>query len=122
MGGDLDRSSLCAAGLEKRGLGLEGYTARDALIVMRLDLNQSLQEIEGEIAELQETLEFSGIAEQLLREDDSVRDYPAIRRWLETVSNYVDLDRDLQELHAERDELLSALQHLEARLTGKPIS
>ena len=51
MGGDLDRSSLCAAGLEKRGLGLEGYTARDALIVMRLDLNQSLQEIEGEIAD-----------------------------------------------------------------------
>lgn len=101
---------------------MEGYTARDALIVMRLDLSQSLQEIEAEIAELTETLEFSGIAEQLLRDDTSVSEYPAIRRWLETVSNHPDLERDLQDLHAERDELVSALQHLEQRLTGKPIT
>ena len=101
---------------------MEGYTARDALIVMRLDLNQSLQEIEQEIAELKETLEFSGITEQLLRENDSIVEYPAIRRWLQTVSNHADLERDLEELMAERDELVSALGHLEERLTGKPIS
>lgn len=101
---------------------MEGYTARDALIVMRLDLTQSLQEIEQEISELRETLEFSGIADQLLRDDASVSDYPAIRRWLETVSNYADLERDLQELNAERDELVDALRHLEERLTGKTIS
>lgn len=101
---------------------MEGYTARDALIVMRLDLTQSLQEIETEIAELKETLEFSGIAEQLLRDDPSVSEFPAIKRWLETVSNYGDLERDLQELCAERDELVGALRHLEERLTGKRIS
>ena len=98
---------------------VEGYTARDALIVMRLDLSESLQEIEGEIAELTETLEFSGIADQLLRDDPSVHEYPAIRRWLQTVSNHADLEQDLRELQEERQELLSALAHLDERLTGK---
>jgi hypothetical protein len=98
---------------------VEGYTARDALIVMRLDLTESLQETQQEIAELRETLEFSGIAEQLLREDEG-QEYPAIKRWLETVSNQPDLERDLEELTLERDELLSALSHLEERLTGRP--
>lgn len=100
---------------------MEGYTARDALIVMRLDLNDSLNEIDGDIAELVETLEFSGIAAQLLRDDTSVSEFPAIRRWLETVSNTGDLQRDLDELQSERDELVSALTHLEERLTGKSI-
>ena len=100
---------------------MEGYTARDALIVMRLDLTESLQEIEEELAELTETLEFSGIAGQLLGDDSAVADYPAIRRWLETVSNQVDLERDLEELRVERSELLSALQHLEERLIGRII-
>ena len=98
---------------------MEGYTARDALIVMRLDLTESLHDIQEEIAEVRETLEFSGIAAQLLRDDPAVAQYPAIQRWLETVSNEQDLARDLAELEAERDELLSALEHLEERLTGK---
>ena len=97
---------------------MEGYTARDALIVMRLDLTESLQEIQQEIAELQETLEFSGIAEQLLREGEG-EEFPAIKRWLETVSNEADLSRDLEDLSVERDELISALAHLEERLTGR---
>jgi hypothetical protein len=101
---------------------VEGYTARDALIVMRLDLTESLHEINEEIAELRETLEFSGIAHQLLQEDAAVPQYPAIRRWLETVSNHSDLERDLEELQDERSELVGALQHLEERLTGKRIS
>lgn len=100
---------------------MEGYTARDALIVMRLDLTESLHEIDEDIAELRETLEFSGIADQLLREDEAVDRYPAIRRWLETVSNHADLERDLEELQEERSELTGALQHLEERLTGKRI-
>lgn len=100
---------------------MEGYTARDALIVMRLDLSDSLGEIEAEIADLRETLEFSGIAEHLLRDDPSVGEHPPIRRWLETVSNHDDLERDLEELLAEREELLQALEHLEERLTGKRI-
>jgi chromosome segregation ATPase len=101
---------------------VEGYTARDALIVMRMDLTDSLHEIEQEISDLVETLEFTGIAGQLLRDDFGtlqVDQYPAIRRWLETVSNESDLKRDLDELTAERDELLSALAHLEDRLTGR---
>ena len=99
---------------------MEGYTARDALIVMRLDLTESLQAIEEELAELVETLEFSGIAEQLLKdEDDTLRNYPAISRWLETVSNRAELERDRDDLRAEREELLNALQHLEERLTGR---
>lgn len=100
---------------------MEGYTARDALIVMRLDLTDSLSEIEAEIAELRETLEFSGIAEQVLRDDASVSEHPPIRRWLETVSNHTDLQRDLDELMSERQELIQALEHLEERLTGRPI-
>jgi hypothetical protein len=98
---------------------VEGYTARDALIVMRLDLTESLHDIQEEIGEVRETLEFSGIAVQLLRDDPSVAEFPAIRRWLETVSNQQDLARDLEELEAERDELVNALEHLEERLTGK---
>ena len=86
---------------------------------MRLDLAESLQAIEEELAELIETLEFSGIAEQLLRDDETLRNYPAITRWLETVSNRVELERDRDELRAERAEILEALQHLEERLTGK---
>jgi hypothetical protein len=101
---------------------VEGYTARDALIVMRLDLTDSLSEIEAEIAELRETLEFSGIAEHVLRDDTSVAEYPPIRRWLETVSNHADLERDLDELMSEREELIQALEHLEERLTGRRIS
>ena len=98
---------------------MEGYTARDALIVMRLDLTESLQEIQQEIADLRETLEFSGIAQQLLQEGEG-EEFPAIKRWLETVSNFQDLRRDLDDLSVERDELLSALGHLEERLTGRP--
>ncbi len=98
---------------------MEGYTARDALILMRLDLTESLREIQEEIADLTDTLEFTGIAGQMLRDDSSVSHYPAIQRWLETVSNQADLERDLDELQAERDELVSALQHLEERLIGK---
>jgi hypothetical protein len=98
---------------------VEGYTARDALIVMRLDLTESLHEIQEDISELKETLEFSGIASQLLRDDSSAGGYPAIQRWLETVSNQSDLERDLVELETEREELVSALQHLEERLTGR---
>lgn len=98
---------------------MEGYTARDALIVMRLDLTESLHEIQQDIGELTETLEFCGIAGQMLRDDTSVPDYPAIQRWLETVSNQADLERDLAELQGERQELMSALSYLEERLTGK---
>ena len=100
---------------------VEGYTARDALIVMRLDLTESLHDIQQEIADLTETLEFSGIAQQMLREDAAATSFPAINRWLETVSNEQDLQRDLDELEAERDELLKALQHLEERLTGRGV-
>ena len=98
---------------------MEGYTARDALILMRMDLTESLHEVQREISELADTLEFSGIAEQLLRADESVGTYPAIRRWLEIVSNRADLERDLEELVGERDDLVGALEHLEERLTGK---
>jgi len=98
---------------------VEGYTARDALIVMRLDLTESLHQIQQEIADLVETLEYSGIAEQMLREDEEATSFPAITRWLETVSNESDLRRDLEDLTAERDELLGALDHLEERLTGR---
>ena len=101
---------------------MEGYTARDVLIVMRLDLTESLQEIEAELAEVRETLEFSGIARQMLSDDGAAVEFPAIKRWLETVSNEGDLQRDLEELQTERDELLSALAHLEGRLTGRSIS
>jgi hypothetical protein len=100
---------------------LEGYTGRDVLIVMRLDFAEALQQIEHELAELDETLEFSGIAEHLLRDDPALNDHPAIKRWLETVSNRADLERDREELILERDELTTALQHLEQRLTGKRI-
>ena len=100
---------------------MEGYTARDVLIVMRLDLTESLQEIESDLAEVRETLEFSGIARQMLADDESAAEYPAIKRWLETVSNESDLQRDLEELRTEREELLSALAHLEGRLTGRSI-
>jgi hypothetical protein len=101
---------------------MEGYTARDVLIVMRLDLSESLQEIESELAEVRETLEFSGIARQMLGDDQAAAQYPAIKRWLETVSNEGDLQRDLEELQTERDELRGALAHLEGRLTGKSLS
>jgi hypothetical protein len=97
---------------------VEGYTARDALIVMRLDLTESLQQIEQEIAELRETLEFSGIAKHMLTDNPDLTDYPAIRRWLETVSNYDDLRRDLEELIDERDEIAGALDFLAERLVG----
>jgi hypothetical protein len=100
---------------------VEGYTARDALILMRLDLTESLHEINVEISELHDTLEFSGIAEVLLRDDPSVQEYPAIKRWLEIVGNQRELTQDLRELEDERDELVSALQHLEERLTGKRV-
>jgi chromosome segregation ATPase len=91
---------------------------------MRLDLADSLQEIEAELAEVEETLEFSGIAEQMLHDstDTTADDYPAIRRWLETVSNYQDLERDREELLAEREELTGALAYLEERLAGKRIT
>ena len=97
---------------------MEGFTARDALIVMRLDLTESLQQIQEEISELQETLEFCGIAGQMLDENDPATAYPAIRRWLETVSNTDDLRRDLDELMEERDEIAGALDHLAGRLLG----
>lgn len=100
---------------------MEGYTARDALILMRMDLTESLHEVQREISELTDTLEFSGIAEQLLRDDTSVGTYPAIKRWLEIVSNRADLERDLDELIGERDDLIGALEHLEERLTGKKL-
>lgn len=99
---------------------MEGYTARDALIVMRMDLTQSLQEIQQEIADLEETLEFTGIAVQMLAEDTAVVQFPAVKRWLETVSNGPDLERDLEELNVERNELVEALTHLEERLKGTP--
>ena len=98
---------------------MEGYTARDALIVMRLDLTEALHNIQEEIAELDEILELSGIAEQLLRDDPSAHDFPAIRRWLETVSNHRDLFRDRDDLYAERAELAEAVEHLGERLKGK---
>jgi chromosome segregation ATPase len=101
---------------------VEGYTARDALILMRMDLTESLHEVQLEISELTDTLEFSGIAEQLLRDNDSLVQYAAIRRWLEIVANRSDLERDLEELTAERDDLISALEHLEERLTGKKLT
>jgi hypothetical protein len=104
-----------------KGVLVEGYTARDALIVMRMDLTESLHDIEEELTDVEETLEFCGIAEQMLRDDASLVEYPAIKRWLETVSNRADLERDREELVSERDELLSALEHLEKRLTGKMI-
>ncbi len=100
---------------------MEGYTARDALILMRMDLTESLQELQRDISELTDTLEFAGIAEQMLREDHSVTDYAAIKRWLEIVSNRTELEQDLAELNAERDELISALGHLEGRLTGRKL-
>ncbi len=98
---------------------MEGYTARDVLIVMRLDLAESIREIDAEIEELSETLEFSGIAGQLLTDGDAAAGYSASRRWLETVSNRPDLERDLEELQNEREELAEALRHLEQRLTGR---
>jgi len=101
---------------------VEGYTARDALILMRLDLTEQLHEIQRDISELSDTLEFAGIAEQLLREDDSAAAYAAIKRWLEIVSNRTELERDLDELLAERDELVGALEHLDERLTGRRIT
>ena len=101
---------------------MEGYTARDALILMRLDLTESLHEINAEIAELNDTLEFSGIAAQLLQDDASIRSFPAIERWLEIVGNRTELQKDLRELEDERDDLVSALEHLEERLTGKRIT
>lgn len=101
---------------------MEGYTARDALILMRMDLTESLHEVQREISELADTLEFSGIAEQLLQDDDSVGTYPAMKRWLEIVSNRPDLERDLEELSGERDDLIGALEHLEERLTGKKLT
>jgi hypothetical protein len=101
---------------------VEGYTARDALILMRLDLTESLHDINREISELNDTLEFSGIADVLLRDDPSVQQYPAIKRWLEIVSNHAELGSDLRELEEERDDLISALEHLEERLTGKRLS
>lgn len=101
---------------------MEGYTARDALILMRMDLTESLQEVQREISELADTLEFAGIAEQLLRDDESVTAYPAIKRWLEIVSNRGDLERDLNELVGEREDLISALEHLEERLTGRKLT
>jgi hypothetical protein len=101
---------------------VEGYTARDAIILMRMDLTESLHEVQREISELTDTLEFSGIAGQLLRDDKSVGTYPAIKRWLEIVSNRRDLEGDLDELVGERDDLISALEHLEERLTGKKLS
>lgn len=88
---------------------------------MRLDLTESLHDIQQEIADLTETLEFSGIAQQMLREDAAATTFPAIKRWLETVSNEPDLRRDLEELQSERDELITALEHLEERLTGRSI-
>ena len=100
---------------------MEGYTARDVLIVMRMDLTESLREIEADLEEVRETLEFSGIARQMLGDDTAAVEYPAIKRWLETVSNLDDLERDLEELQTERAEILSALAHLEGRLTGKSI-
>lgn len=107
---------------------MEGYTARDALIVLRMDLTDSLEEIDHEIAELSETLEFSGIAEQMLRDEASLdgtpvlTDFPPIRRWLENVSNAREIREELEGLRAERDEVSTALQHLEERLTGRRIS
>lgn len=89
---------------------------------MRMDLNESLQEVQRDIAELTDTLEFSGIAEQLLRDDDSSGAFPAIKRWLEIVSNRRDLETDLEELIGERDDLIGALEHLEERLTGKKLT
>lgn len=86
---------------------------------MRMDLTESLHEVQREISELTDTLEFSGIAEQLLRDDESAGAFPAIRRWLEIVSNRADLERDLEELVGERDDLVGALEHLEERLTGR---
>jgi hypothetical protein len=86
---------------------------------MRLDLTESLHEIQQEIAELKDTLEFTGIASQILRDDPTLTSYPAIRRWLEAVSNQADLERDLEDLTAERDELVSALDHLEDRFRGR---
>jgi chromosome segregation ATPase len=101
---------------------VEGYTARDALILMRLDLTESLHEINQEISELNDTLEFSGIASQVLNDDASVREFPAIERWLEIVGNRSELEKDLRELEDERDDLVSALAHLEERLTGKRLA
>ncbi len=94
---------------------MEGYTGRDALIVMRLDLTDALQELDGEIAELDETLEFSGIAEHLL-EDTTLMGFPAIKRWLETVGNRRELERDREDLLREREDVIQALDHLTERL------
>ncbi len=101
---------------------MEGYTARDALILMRLDLTESLHEIEQDISEMNETLEFSGIAEQLLKDDSSVVEFPAIKRWLEIVGNRSELENELQQLRDERQDLIRALEHLEERLTGRRLS
>lgn len=94
---------------------MEGYTGRDALIVMRLDLTDVLQELDGEIAELDETLEFSGIAEHLL-DDATLTEFSAIRRWLETVGNRRELERDREDLLSEREDVIRALDHLAERL------
>jgi hypothetical protein len=96
-------------------MAVEGYTGRDALIVMRLDLTDVLQELDGDIAELDETLEFSGIAEHLL-EDTTLTSFPAIKRWLETVGNRHELERDREELVTERDDVRRALDHIGERL------
>ena len=107
---------------------MEGYTARDALIVLRMDLTDSLEEIDHEIAELAETLEFSGIAEQMLQDeasligDPALTDFPPIRRWLENVSNAREIREALEGLRAEREQVATALQHLEERLTGRSTS
>lgn len=98
---------------------MEGYTARDALIVMRMDLTESLHEVQQQLSDLDETLEFCGIARQILTDDPSLTAFPAIRRWLEIVSNETDLEQDREDLLTERDDLVSALEHLEERLTGK---
>lgn len=97
---------------------MEGHTARDALIVMRADLRQDLREIDAEIAEIDEMLELSGIAGQMLGDDPSATAYPAIRRWLEAVSDVDGLHRDRDDLGAEREEIIAALDHLEGRLHG----
>lgn len=97
---------------------MEGYTARDALIIMRLDLTESLQSLEQELSDLEETLEFAGIAGVMLRDGGELLTYPAIRRWLETVGNERDLHRDREDLLQERADLVAALAHLEERLTG----
>ena len=99
---------------------MEGYTARDALILMRLDLTESLHEINQEISELNDTLEFSGIADALLARRPVGAGIPgdqAVARDRQQITPK--LRNDLRELEEERDDLISALEHLEERLTGK---